>query len=139
MSGFLGNSFKIKPWLRRLITRVFAIVPAMVVASTSGEDGLSKLLVLSQVILSLQLPFAIWPLIYFTSNSKIMTIDCVKYIKGSSSSDSVDEYTLNEETEETIDFSNGKILTTLVVLLGTLLTGLNIFLLTQINTAFSEE
>lgn len=67
MEGFLN--IKLKPWLRRLITRLIAIVPALVVAMIYGEQGTSKLLVLSQVILSMQLSFAVVPLVMFT-NSK---------------------------------------------------------------------
>lgn len=72
MEGFLGDGFKMAPWLRRLITRIIALIPALVTAIISGQEGISKLLVLSQVILSVQLPFAIWPLIYFTSSRAIM-------------------------------------------------------------------
>lgn len=67
MEGFLN--IQLKPWLRRLITRLLAIVPAVIVAVIYGESGTSKLLVLSQVILSMQLSFAVVPLILFT-NSK---------------------------------------------------------------------
>ena len=66
MEGFLH--IQLKPWLRRLITRLVAIVPALVVAILYGEQGTSELLVLSQVILSLQLSFAVVPLVSFTSN-----------------------------------------------------------------------
>lgn len=66
MEGFLH--IQIKPWLRRLITRLVAIVPALVVAILYGERGTSDLLVLSQVILSLQLSFAVVPLVLFTSD-----------------------------------------------------------------------
>lgn len=66
MEGFLN--LRIKPWLRRLITRLVAIVPALVVAILYGEQGTSELLVLSQVILSLQLSFAVVPLVSFTSD-----------------------------------------------------------------------
>ena len=65
MEGFLN--IRIRPWLRRLITRAIAIVPAAIVAVLYGESGTAKLLVLSQVILSMQLPFAIFPLVRFTS------------------------------------------------------------------------
>lgn len=68
MEGFLN--IRLKPWLRRLITRLIAIVPALVVAILYGENGSSKLLVLSQVILSMQLSFAVVPLVIFT-NSKL--------------------------------------------------------------------
>src|SRR4029453_15811799 len=70
MEGFLN--IRLRPWLRRLITRLIAIVPAVVVIAIKGEEGSGPLLVLSQVILSLQLPFAIFPLVQFTSNPKVM-------------------------------------------------------------------
>ena len=66
MEGFLN--IRIRPWLRRLITRLIAIVPAVVVAILGGASGTAKLLILSQVILSLQLSFAVFPLVMFTSN-----------------------------------------------------------------------
>src|SRR3954463_8536230 len=65
MEGFLN--IRIRPWLRRLITRLIAIVPAVIVAIVGGESGTAKLLILSQVILSLQLSFAVFPLVMFTS------------------------------------------------------------------------
>ena len=70
MEGFL--EIRIAPWLRRLITRLIALVPAVIVAALYGESGTAKLLVLSQVILSLQLPFAVIPLVQFTGNKKLM-------------------------------------------------------------------
>ncbi|HVE79304.1 MAG TPA: Nramp family divalent metal transporter [Gemmatimonadaceae bacterium] len=66
MEGFLN--IRLRPWLRRLITRAIAIVPAAIVAIFYGESGTAKLLVLSQVILSLQLSFAVFPLVMFTSD-----------------------------------------------------------------------
>jgi manganese transport protein len=65
MEGFLN--IRLRPWLRRLITRGIAIVPAVIVAGISGEAGTAKLLILSQVILSMQLSFAVFPLVQFTS------------------------------------------------------------------------
>lgn len=70
MEGFVN--IHIKPWQRRLITRLLAIVPAIVVVVVSGTEGLAKLLVLSQVVLSIQLPFAIIPLTYMTGSKKLM-------------------------------------------------------------------
>jgi manganese transport protein len=66
MEGFLN--IRIRPWLRRLITRLIAIVPAVIVAILYGASGTAKLLILSQVILSLQLSFAVIPLVLFTSD-----------------------------------------------------------------------
>jgi manganese transport protein len=70
MEGFIN--LRIRPWLRRLITRLIAIVPAVVVILIYGEQGTGPLLILSQVILSLQLPFAVFPLVMFTSEKAKM-------------------------------------------------------------------
>jgi manganese transport protein len=70
MEGFLN--FRLKPWVRRLITRLIAIVPAVIVTAMYGSSGTSQLLVGSQVILSLQLSFAVFPLVMFTSDQKKM-------------------------------------------------------------------
>ena len=66
MEGFLH--IRLRPWLRRLITRAIAIIPAIIVTTISGEKGTANLLVLSQVILSLQLSFAVFPLVMFTGD-----------------------------------------------------------------------
>jgi len=66
MEGFL--QLRLRPWMRRLITRGLAIVPAVVVAILYGESGTAKLLVMSQVVLSVQLSFAVFPLVRFTSD-----------------------------------------------------------------------
>lgn len=66
MEGFLN--LKLKPWLRRLITRLIAVIPAFFVTLFYGEKGTSELLVLSQVILSMQLSFAVIPLVMFTND-----------------------------------------------------------------------
>ena len=65
MEGFLD--LRLRPWVRRLITRSIAIVPAVIVSIVAGASGTAKLLVLSQVVLSLQLSFAVFPLVQFTS------------------------------------------------------------------------
>ncbi|MNO42183.1 Divalent metal cation transporter MntH [compost metagenome] len=70
MEGFVN--IRISPWLRRLITRLIAIIPAVIVTAIYGEKGTQDLLILSQVILSLQLPFAVIPLIKFTSSKSKM-------------------------------------------------------------------
>ena len=67
MEGFIN--LRLRPWLRRLITRLIAIVPAIIVIALYGERGTGPLLILSQVILSLQLPFAVFPLVMFTERS----------------------------------------------------------------------
>ncbi len=70
MEGFLN--IRMRPWLRRLITRTIAIIPAAIVVYISGDKGTYQLLILSQVILSMQLPFAVIPLIHFTSDRRRM-------------------------------------------------------------------
>ena len=70
MEGYLH--LRLAPWLRRLITRLIALIPAVVVISLTGEQSTQRLLILSQVILSLQLSFAVIPLIHFTSNRRNM-------------------------------------------------------------------
>jgi len=66
MEGFIN--LRLRPWLRRLITRLIAIIPAVVVVGLYGERGTGQLIVLSQVILSMQLSFAVFPLVIFTSD-----------------------------------------------------------------------
>ena len=70
MEGFLN--LRLVPWLRRLITRLLAIIPAVITVIFFGQDGTAKLLIFSQVILSLQLSFAVVPLVMFTSDRKLM-------------------------------------------------------------------
>ncbi|HEX3353383.1 MAG TPA: Nramp family divalent metal transporter [Terriglobales bacterium] len=70
MEGFMH--WRIKPWVRRLITRSLAILPAVVIIGLRGESSVTDLLTLSQVVLALQLPFAMFPLLHFTSSRKRM-------------------------------------------------------------------
>lgn len=100
MEGFLHVS--LKPWVRRILTRSIAIIPAAIVAAVSGNSGAGKLLVLSQVILSLQLTFAVVPLIHFTSSKSRMGM-----------------------------FVNGWFAHIMAVLLAVIIAGLNFFLIIQ--------
>lgn len=70
MEGFID--LKIKPWMRRLLTRSLAIIPAIIVIALYGEGHTTNLLILSQVVLSLQLPFAVIPLVLFTNSKRKM-------------------------------------------------------------------
>src|SRR5271156_2692249 len=70
MEGYLH--LRLAPWLRRLVTRLIALIPAVVVISLAGDEATQRLLILSQVVLSLQLSFAVVPLIHFTSNRRNM-------------------------------------------------------------------
>src|SRR5581483_4579575 len=70
MEGFMH--WRIQPWVRRLITRTLAILPAVIIIGLRGDTGVTDLLTLSQVVLALQLPFAMFPLLHFTSSEKRM-------------------------------------------------------------------
>jgi manganese transport protein len=70
MEGFIH--LRTRPWVRRLITRLFAIIPAVAVTAIAGESGTARLLILSQVVLSMQLSFAVVPLVMFTGSRKKM-------------------------------------------------------------------
>jgi manganese transport protein len=70
MEGFMH--WRIAPWLRRVITRTLAIIPAVLVIGLRGDSSITDLLTLSQVVLALQLPFAMFPLLHFTSSRKCM-------------------------------------------------------------------
>ena len=72
MEGFLN--LRLSPWLRRLITRALAIIPAVIVIGMYGEGKVTSLLILSQVVLSFQLPFAVIPLVQFTSSKAKMGV-----------------------------------------------------------------
>jgi len=77
MEGFVR--IRLRPYLRRLITRSIALLPAVVVISISGDKGTYQLLIFSQVVLSLQLPFAIVPLVHFTSDKLKMGSFAIKF------------------------------------------------------------
>lgn len=66
MEGFIH--LRVKPWIRRVITRLIAVIPVFIVTLIAGENGTADLLILSQVILSMQLPFALVPLVLYTSD-----------------------------------------------------------------------
>lgn len=70
LEGFLD--LQMRPWLRRLLTRAAAIVPAAVVAAALGEAAVGRLLIISQVVLSLQLPFAVFPLVHFATSKRFV-------------------------------------------------------------------
>jgi manganese transport protein len=70
MEGFMN--WRLRPWIRRMVSRLLAVIPAILLVSVRGADSITELLNLSQVSLSLVLPFALLPLLYFTSSRKIM-------------------------------------------------------------------
>ena len=70
MEGFMH--WRIRPWMRRLLTRTVAILPAVIIIGVRGESSVTDLLTLSQVVLALQLPLAMFPLLHFTSSRRRM-------------------------------------------------------------------
>ncbi|ORX94993.1 natural resistance-associated macrophage protein [Basidiobolus meristosporus CBS 931.73] len=142
MEGFLGLS--IRPWLRRLITRSLAIIPAMIVAIVKGADGLNGLLIASQVALSIQLPFAVIPLVMFTGNEKIMTLEVENHGTNPSEYANASYGTLspastgtNEQASDRslstnkVDFSNPWWLKIIATVVATVILGLNLYLLVE--------
>lgn len=118
MGGFLGDRFIVRPWVRRIVARSIAIIPAMITAILLGEKGIDQLLIISQVVLSLQLPFAVWPLVWFTSKRAYMTVDF------HSPGDPPTQVTSK-------NFANPIWETVLAVTAATIITGLNFTLLIQ--------
>lgn len=74
-------NWRVKPWLRRIITRVIAIIPCIPVTAALGQKGIGEALNWSQVILTITLPFLAWPLVYLTSRTKVMSVYVEKYDK----------------------------------------------------------
>ncbi|CEO98546.1 unnamed protein product (mitochondrion) [Plasmodiophora brassicae] len=116
MQGFLGPSFRVPAWARRLVSRGIAIVPALLTTMLGNDAQLNNLLVVSQVILSLQLPFAMWPLIYFTSRRY-----CMRVCFESSSDD-------DDDMVETKSFPNSPLVTVASAIVALLITALNLLL-----------
>ncbi|GMM40887.1 divalent metal ion transporter [Hanseniaspora uvarum] len=127
--GFLDWSLPLN--IRRSLSRVVAVLPCLILVFVSGKKGLGAALNASQVILSLLLPFVTFPLIYFTSNKKIMSVKRKKNIE----SITTDIGNINEDAEyEMVDMSNGKLTTALAVFLWLLVSGLNIYLLCNFSS-----
>lgn len=103
MEGFIN--LQIKPWLRRMITRLLAIVPAVIFIAIYGNRSVTDLLIFSQVVLSIQLPFAIFPLVTFTNSKRIMG-----------------------------NFANNRIISVISWLIALIITGLNVWLIISILT-----
>ncbi|KAJ3096248.1 hypothetical protein HDU97_006081 [Phlyctochytrium planicorne] len=143
MEGFLGGpkgiarKWKIPAWSRRLFTRVVAIIPAMIVALVGGETGVGRLLVGSQVVLSLQLPFAIWPLVIFTSSRLTMTVQ-VDEVQGAPATTTWAKFCriFSRRGGDVRCYVNGWILTVIAYLIAAVITIFNIILILQVAGAF---
>ncbi|SCU92563.1 LAFA_0F11430g1_1 [Lachancea sp. 'fantastica'] len=123
--GFL--KWTLKPWVTRFVTRLIAILPCFFVAALFGEKGVSSILNLSQVVLSLILPIVSAPLIYFTCNSKIMSVDESRQLNP-------DEYEATETTALTsrpvgkVNYANSRWLAITSILVWITISGLNCYL-----------
>lgn len=127
--GFL--EWSLSPWATRLCTRLISVMPCLFVALTMGESGISKILNLSQVILSLILPIVSAPLIYFTASRKLMTVtDQFGEIPDSDESSMVinEQTPLNHENKRMTDFTNSRLLTWSAVSVWAIIGGLNTYL-----------
>lgn len=80
--------WKISPFIRRLLTRLISLIPSMIVAISSGESGINALLIASQVVLSVVLPFVAFPLIYLTSSKMVMAVKTPKLMQEKLADDS---------------------------------------------------
>ncbi|EDO18859.1 hypothetical protein Kpol_1023p28 [Vanderwaltozyma polyspora DSM 70294] len=125
--GFL--EWSLPPWATRLCTRMIAIIPCLFVTITLGERGISDILNLSQVVLSLILPIVSAPLIYFTTNKKLMTVEDERSIPESHNEESTENTPLNNTNASKVDFSNGSLLTYSSVLVWALIGSLNTYLI----------
>ncbi|KAK9368570.1 natural resistance-associated macrophage protein-domain-containing protein [Lipomyces kononenkoae] len=128
--GFLH--WTMRPWLRRLITRGIAIVPCIVVAGAVGREGLAEVLNLSQVILSILLPFVSAPLIYFTCRKKYMRVPVLatpeSYVDGEDDPSLELEESARRDIEYA-DLSNSWLVTISGVLIWLFICGLNVYLI----------
>ncbi|KAJ8101541.1 natural resistance-associated macrophage protein-domain-containing protein [Lipomyces tetrasporus] len=125
--GFLH--WTMRPWLRRLVTRAVAIVPCIVVAGAVGREGLAEVLNLSQVILSILLPFVSAPLIYFTCRRKYMRVPLLATPDTAADADDADDDFEPRREVGYADLSNNWLVTTTGVLIWLFISGLNVYLI----------
>jgi metal iron transporter len=127
-----------QPTLRRLITRALGIIPSVIVASVVGESGINTLLVASQVVLSIVLPFIVFPLVYLTSSSRIMSVpkstNLTQTPPGALSLDAVDRVDAPRDKaadseDEVVDFSSGTIVTAIGYMIWLIILVANVYVL----------
>ncbi|KAG6380773.1 natural resistance-associated macrophage protein-domain-containing protein [Boletus reticuloceps] len=141
--NYFGNTLFIRPLLppalRRLITRMIGLAPSLVVASVVGESGINTLLVASQVVISIVLPFFIFPLVYLTSSSQVMSVKLRKSVSPSQTSvpdspspdapASKEKAADSEDEVEIVDFSTGRIMTILGYLMCIIILAADVYVL----------
>ncbi|KAF8079350.1 natural resistance-associated macrophage protein-domain-containing protein [Lyophyllum atratum] len=130
--GFL--QWRVSPAMRRIITRLIAIIPSMVVAIAIGRSGIDALLVASQVVLSIVLPFITLPLVYCTSSKAIMSVRKPRDVR-LPSSPSLSDVTVTPQTvesadaDEIVDFSSGRVGTTVGVTICLIVIAANLYVI----------
>ncbi|ODV96204.1 hypothetical protein PACTADRAFT_41528 [Pachysolen tannophilus NRRL Y-2460] len=141
--GFINWS--LKPWIRRILTRLLAIIPCLIMVFTTGRKGIGQSLNASQVVLSLLLPFVSAPLIYFTCSKQYMKVEVTKHDEVISERSNLltggnningnrynDNETRNGEEKTYVDFTNGTFMTCASILTWGLISLLNIYLIIQL-------
>lgn len=120
--GFLN--WRVSPALRRILTRLLAVIPSMTVAILMGRPGIDTLLVASQVVLSVTLPFVTFPLIYCTSSKAIMSVRKPRTVDSLS-----DESVVEEADDEMINFSSGWVMTGIGAVIWLIVVAANAYML----------
>ncbi|KAG5636502.1 hypothetical protein H0H81_007812, partial [Sphagnurus paluster] len=127
--GFLH--WRVSPAMRRIVTRLIAMIPAMVVAIAVGRSGIDSLLVVSQVVLSIVLPFITVPLVYLTSSKAIMSVR----VPGPGARQGEGEVEM-EAGETVVDFSSGRVATACGGVICVVIVAANIYALATINQSY---
>jgi len=122
--GFLN--WRVSPVLRRILTRLLAVIPSVTVAIVVGKSGINTLLVASQVVLSITLPFVTYPLIYCTSSKAIMSVRKHRTV------DISDESAVEEADDEIVDFSSGWLMTGTGILVWLVIVAANLYVLVSL-------
>ncbi|KAH6708583.1 iron transporter SMF3 [Verticillium dahliae] len=119
-------SWKMRPWLRRLVTRSISITPSVIIAGAVGRQGISAALNASQVVLSVVLPFLTAPLIYFTCCGKFMTVQVESVRDEGEHTGGVRDVAAGERSITTVQFANSWYTTVIAVLVWIAIAGMNV-------------
>lgn len=103
------SSSRRQPFTRRLITRLIGLIPSAIVAAAVGQSGINQLLIASQVVLSIILPFVVFPLVYLTSSHVVMRVKVPSMENGPGMDERLEEKSSSDAVEE-INYQNGKIM-----------------------------
>jgi len=125
-----GADFETKPIMRRLLTRLLAIIPSMVVAIAVGRSGIDTLLVASQVVLSIVLPFITFPLLYCTAKKSIMSVRRPKTGTSAIAADSTQVEDAN--AYEMVDYSSNKIAIAIGAVIWLVIVAANVYAIIEL-------